>query len=754
MTALSLDSLRSARPLDSRGRVEILLLAALTAAAAFGFDRVFGDLAATARIMGAGVFALLLVTLFETRNAKLWLSAPILAMGMLLYTAYTQLPATMPFGIPRPATASGLWDGLWSGWADGLDILLPLESTGTTSVLLTYFAWIAGAACGYLLLRWRHVVWPLVPPLVLYGVTLPLAAPAPASALWLPFLLAALALGFLAFRANQRSATDVSVHTAGSVGNVLSQDFQQRTSARAIARSSLPLVLVCAALGVAASLVVAFGSNDPADPRELRPDNVAPEAIINPLTEFKAVRNLNPPVGALALDLPGQEDFSAIDRLPVAVLDAYDGAGWESTARYERRRSELDDPSDENSIDLTQTISLEEVRGPWLPAAQRPIRIDLPEVLFDSETGSLVAPDGVEVELYTVVSRIPVAGTSDLRGAELGGVDDRYTTLPAQVSADVLDLATTLASSADTPHGQTIAIVEYLQTELFIDDDAAPGHSLGRLQKFLFEEKRGSAEQFATALAVMLRTQDIPARVVVGYDLAAASDIDGDRALDVTSEHYDVWVEVPFDGFGWQAFDALPSEAAAEPLPEEVTGTTIPAPSERNVSPEPQPSEASPSEAVEQAPEPRQFGAWIFPALLVAFFAAWLLAFILMVLVSKRRKRKRRRMAPTPVGKIEGAWADATDRLLEAGVEMTPDQTFSEIAVLGAEEFGDGAATALRALVPDVAANAYSPGEPDAIAADRAWQHADQFRKDSTEGRTRRQRVSEKLNPKPLVKSG
>ncbi len=750
MTALSIDSLRSKNPLDSRGRVELGLIAALTAVAAFGLNRVFDDLNATFRILGAAILGVALVAVFESRTAKLWLSLPLSLFGMLLYTAYTQLPGTMPFGVPRPATARGLWDGLWSGWADGLDVLLPLEATGTTSILLTYVAWIAGAAASYLLLRWHHVVWPLVPPLVLYAITLPLGAPAPSSALWLPFAFAGLALAFLAFRANQRSAAEVSVGTAG---RVLSQDFQQRTSSRAIARSSLPVVLGCAALGVAGSLFLAFGSDNPADPRELRPENVTPEAIINPLSEFKAVRNLEPPVGALALDLPGEQDFSALQRLPVVVLDFYDGADWQSTGRYQRRGSDLDAPDEANSVDVTQTISLGQIRGPWLPAAQRPVRIDLEQVLFDSETGSLVAPDGADIERYTVVSRVPVASSDDLAQADTADVDGRYLELPEQVSADVLDLATTLAGSAEGPHARTMAIVDYLQTELFVDDDAAPGHSLGRLQKFLFDEKRGSAEQFATALAVMLRTQDIPARIVVGYDLLAATDSNGDRALDVTSEHYDVWVEVPFDGYGWQPFDALPSEAAAEPLPEEVTGTTIPANTEQNVAPEPRPSEASPSEAIEQATETRQFGAWIFPALLAAFFLVWLLAFIFLVLFSKRRKRKRRRLAPTPVGKIEGAWADATDRLLEAGVEMSPDYTFSEIAVLGAEEFGDDASAALRALVPDVAANAYSPGEPDKVAADRAWQHADQFRKDSIDARTRRQRVSEKLNPRPLVKS-
>ncbi len=773
MTALSFESLRAGRRLDARGRTEVLLLAALTATCAYGVHRVFGTFAATGRIVGAAIVAVLFITLLELRQVRLWLTVVLSAFAMFLYTAYTQLPETMPFGVPRAATVSGLADGFWSGWADGLDSLLPLAETGTTAALLTYLAWIAGMAAAMLLLRAEESVWPLVPPLVLFGITLPLSAPAPASALWLPFAIAVLCLSFLAFRANQRRSGDiggglapgiwsereVDVETGAEVDQpvrtaVLAHEYQPRTSPVAIARSALPVVVGCAAVGVLASVVLAFGSDTPADPREVRPDDVTPESIINPLTEFKAVRSLNPPAAALTLELLGSDiDAASLDRLPVAVLDRYDGAEWQAGAKYELSASDLAAPDLDGAVEITQTIALDQIRGPWLPAIHRPVRVSLDRVLIDRESGSLIAPLGSQIDSYTVVSRVAPAGVADLAEATVQNVDSSYVDLPSQVSADLLDLATTIASGEDNTYRRTMALVEYLQNELFVDDDAAPGHSLGRLQTFLFEERRGSPEQFAGALAVMLRTQGIPARVVIGYDLNAVPESEAGAALEITSEHYDVWVEVPFDGYGWQAFDALPAEAATEPLPEEVTGTTIPSSSEQIVAPEPQPSEATPSEAIELISDERQFGAWIFPALIAVFVLAWMLAFVALVMFSKRRRRTRRRSAPTPVGRIEGAWADAKDRLLEAGIDVPSELTLTEVALVGSEEFGDDAAHGLRALVPDVAANAYSSSEPDVLAADRAWQHADEFRSEASKARTRRKRVTEKLNPRPLVKN-
>ncbi len=767
MTALGrIAQFKAGRSLDRRDWAEVVLLALLGGLCAYGVHRVFGSTLAPLRVAAAAALSVLLIAVLEYRRPSLWLTGAISLVAMLAYTAYSQLTSTMPIGIPGLATLRALWDGLYSGWADGLDALFPLPASGSTSVLMTYLAWIAGSAAALLMLRARHVVWPLAPLFGLYAITLPLAAPAPSSGIWLPLAIAGVGLLVVALRANQRRSTEVthglefddtsSTDTPESIA-LLDGDFQTRTTTLALARSALPVAVACVAIGGLIGTLLAFRSDDPVDPRSLRPDVVSPEAVINPLAEFKAVRAQNPPVPALSLELLGENDREILRRVPVAVLDAYDGAEWRSTARYRLSDSDLDtrSGSEENTALITQTIAVGTLRGPWLPAAQRPVWVSIPEVMFDKAAGSIIAPEGTTVSTYTVTSRLPVASDELLQGADLGDVDDSYVALPDQVSADIIDLATNVASKFDNPYDITTALVEFLQDEVALKVDSPPGHSLGRLRAFLVEDQRGGPEQFATALAVMLRTQQIPARVVIGFDLAEVADTNGDASLDITSEHYDVWVEVPFDGFGWQAFDPAPIEIAAEELPEETPGTTIPAAPTAVATPQAQPTEGSPSEAIDTDEDPngRNLGAWVFPSLIGLLFAVGLLAVVLYVMVSKRRRRKRRRSAPTPVGRIEGAWADATDRLLEGGVEVTPELTFTEVAALSDEEFGADASRALRALVPDVAANAFAPVQPDATTAERAWKHADAYRADTARSRPPLKRVGEKLSPRPLVKN-
>ncbi len=744
-------NIAASRRLSPSEWIELGLLAALTGLASYGFHRVFATFMGVGRISGAAILAVAVVAFVELRAARLWVVATVSSLAMVLYSVYTQLADTMPFGVPGAATFRGLVDGLLFGWSDGLEALLPLVEADSTGVFLTYLAWLAGTVGSVLLFRSKQVLWTVVPALILYSITLPLSAPTANSGIWLPFLIAALTLALLAFRSNLSRTKDIASET--TITDLAAQDFQVRTSPLAMARSALPLAVGCAAVGILVGSVIDFGSDDPFDPRDARPDTVRPEAIINPLAEFKAVKNQQPPALALQLGVSSEDDLAAIGRIPVAVLDSFDGAEWRSSARYRVSGPDLPGDRNDSAVLVVQDIVLGAVRGPWLPAAQHPVRISLESVLVDERTGTIVAPLGLEVSQYTVLSEVVIAAPADLRTAETDQVDGRYLNLPAQVPVEVFDLASALASDAPTSYDRVTSMVDYLQVELFADETAPPGHSLGRLQSFLFAERRGTAEQFASSLAVMLRTQGIPARLVVGYDLSSVGPVDADGLYAVTSDHYDVWVEVPFDGYGWQAFDPLPLETAIEPVVEETPGTTIPADSEQGVSPVPLPSETSPSQSLDDVESNSRFGAWLLPSLLASFFAVWVLGFVLLILWSKRRRRKRRKDAPTPVGRIEGAWADATDRLLEAGIDVSSELTLSEVAAAGAEEFGEGPSAPLRAMVPDVAANAYSMREPDQQAAERVWANAEVFRRQTAATRSRRKRVSEKLNPRPLVKN-
>src|SRR5690606_12480839 len=73
---------------------------------------------------------------------------------------------------------------------------------------------------------------------------------------------------------------------------------------------------------------------------------------------------------------------------------------------------------------------------------------------------------------------------------------------------------------------------------------------------FLFETKRGHCEYFASALAVMLRTQGIAARVATGFSLGEANPITGFYEVRALDGH--AWVEAYIPDAGWLMLEPTP----------------------------------------------------------------------------------------------------------------------------------------------------------------------------------------------------
>jgi transglutaminase-like putative cysteine protease len=80
------------------------------------------------------------------------------------------------------------------------------------------------------------------------------------------------------------------------------------------------------------------------------------------------------------------------------------------------------------------------------------------------------------------------------------------------------------------------------------------------LAAFLFERRKGHCEYFASALAVMLRTLDIPARVATGFQGGIYNPISGRQIIRASDAHS--WVEAWFPDRGWMTLDPTPPAAA------------------------------------------------------------------------------------------------------------------------------------------------------------------------------------------------
>lgn len=133
-----------------------------------------------------------------------------------------------------------------------------------------------------------------------------------------------------------------------------------------------------------------------------------------------------------------------------------------------------------------------------------------------------------------------------------------YFQLPYTVTQRTRDLALAITEGAPTVYDKVVALRDYLMTTYPYDYFPPPqAPNTDAVDQFLFVDQRGVCEHYVSALVIMLRTLNIPARLVSGFgsgDYNAFTNYYEVRANDAHA-----WAEVYFPGYGWVPFDPTPS---------------------------------------------------------------------------------------------------------------------------------------------------------------------------------------------------
>jgi hypothetical protein len=133
-----------------------------------------------------------------------------------------------------------------------------------------------------------------------------------------------------------------------------------------------------------------------------------------------------------------------------------------------------------------------------------------------------------------------------------------YLRLPHQLDPRVGELARTLTASAANNYDRAAAIQSYLRTNFQYTLDPPAIEPDDPVGSFLFRSKSGYCEYFAAAMAVMLRTLDVPSRLANGFQTGSYNRIGKDFVVRARDAHS--WVEVYFTGYGWIPFDPTPAD--------------------------------------------------------------------------------------------------------------------------------------------------------------------------------------------------
>ena len=132
-----------------------------------------------------------------------------------------------------------------------------------------------------------------------------------------------------------------------------------------------------------------------------------------------------------------------------------------------------------------------------------------------------------------------------------------YLRLP-DLDPRVADLARTVTAAAKNNYDRAALIQSYLRKNFRYTLDPPALEPLDPVGSFLFKSKAGYCEYFAAAMAVMLRTLKVPARLVNGFQTGSYNSIGKDFVVRARDAHS--WVEVYFSGYGWVAFDPTPAD--------------------------------------------------------------------------------------------------------------------------------------------------------------------------------------------------
>jgi transglutaminase-like putative cysteine protease len=258
------------------------------------------------------------------------------------------------------------------------------------------------------------------------------------------------------------------------------------------------------------------------------------------------------------------------------ALEHYDGRSWTRSRPGRTRVAEKEGHFKLQEYihgprTLRQTFFVEALSTDVVFAGHRALAVssEIKNLLRDASDSLFTVRHPSSKIRYSVVSEImdpdPALIPED---AERVPDDIRAATLQLPpISPRIGLLAREITRHEKHPFHKAAALEKYLldHYQYSLDMSGTAGTD-DPLATFLFDVRKGHCEYFASAMAIMLRTIGIPARLVNGFRMGEYNAIGRDWIVRQYDAHS--WVEAYFAPYGWIEFDPTPPdpERAKQPL--------------------------------------------------------------------------------------------------------------------------------------------------------------------------------------------
>ena len=251
------------------------------------------------------------------------------------------------------------------------------------------------------------------------------------------------------------------------------------------------------------------------------------------------------------------------------VLWQFDGTQW-----LQRRGDPFRPPApvdyQQDSIVRYET-TLVKSSLKWLPA------LDLPQQLPDNlplghayQIALFPAANGVTGKRFRLASALAYHTTGELSRRDR---QDALQLPPGLTIPQTQGLAQRLLQeNGGTARGFAEGFLKRLhEEEYYYSLEPPPG--AGNPEVFLFRDRIGFCEHYASAMVLAARSVGIPARVVIGYQGGELNPLTGDWVVREESAH--AWTELWLDGEGWVRFDPTAAVAPDRILQGRLSGNSL-----------------------------------------------------------------------------------------------------------------------------------------------------------------------------------
>ncbi len=243
-----------------------------------------------------------------------------------------------------------------------------------------------------------------------------------------------------------------------------------------------------------------------------------------------------------------------IDYLKSYTLDSFDGNAWTSSSINRTRARRLKYPDEEKEIKRNVTVKDINAIGNALPTDGYVSFVSGNFFLdpYISRGGAV----GVARTFPTSNNTYEYWTSKNEHVDKLNPRQEKRSLEYPQQPQRVDEFLNRVVGNEKNPRQIAKKLEKYLRDNFKYKIGAPDLNRLSPIEDFLYNQKEGHCERFASVLAVLLRMKGIPSRVVLGFYTMEKNQFAD--LYNVRANHAHAWTEAFIPGQGWITLDATP----------------------------------------------------------------------------------------------------------------------------------------------------------------------------------------------------